>query len=141
MAIAQHRHLVLQAGQRALHILIGVGRQCLLQMLGHAVVVHHDAATLAETGTIYAGNGLQQLCLTDRPVEVHYTFDWRIEAGEQHRLHDQEGKRVSLFRLGIEQRLLEALDQLLVCRTVGPLLPCWVVVVAARNNRSEFDAR
>ena len=96
--VAQHRHLVLQAGQRAFHVLVGVGGQRLLQVLRHAVVVHHDAAALAEAGAVDAGDGLQQLGLADRPVQVHHALDRRVEAGEQHRLHDQEGQRVGLAR-------------------------------------------
>ncbi len=141
MPVSQHRHLVFQAGQRAFHVLISVGRQRLLQMLRDTEVVHHDAATFAETGAVDAGNRLQQLRLADRAVEVHHTLNRRIKAGQQHRLHHQEGQRVGLLGLGMEQRFLEAFDQLLVRRAVCPLLPDRVVVVAARNDGCEFNAR
>ncbi|MNZ84140.1 hypothetical protein D3C78_1028860 [compost metagenome] len=82
MPIAQHRHLVLQACQRTFHVFIGVGRQRLLQMLGHAVVVHHNAAALAKAGAVDAGNRLQQFRFSDGPVEVHHALNRRIKAGE-----------------------------------------------------------
>ena len=139
MPIAQRRHFVFQALQCALNVLVGVGRQGFLQVLGDAVVVHHDAAALAEPRAVHAGNGLQQLRLADRAVEVHHAFNRRIEAGQQHRLHDQESQRIGLLSLGVEQRLLESLDPRLVGRSVRPLFPGRIVVVAAGNHRCELD--
>ncbi|MNU10457.1 hypothetical protein D3C72_2576100 [compost metagenome] len=60
-------------------------------MLGHAEVVHYDAEALAEARAIDASNGLQQLRLADRTVEVHHALNWRIKACKQHRLHYKEG--------------------------------------------------
>ena len=65
---------------------------------------------------------------------MRYAFDWRIEAGQQHRLNYQESQRVSLCRVGVDQGLLEGLDQLLMCRAVRPRLPGGIVVVAAGDD-------
>jgi hypothetical protein len=137
--VAQHRDLVLQALQRAVDVVVSVDVQRLLQVVRQAVVVHHDAELLAVAGAVHAGDGLQQLGLADRPVEVHHTLDRRVEAGQQHRLDDQKGQRVCLGRVGMQQRLLEALDSLLLRGAVGPLFPSRVVVVTARDDRRELD--
>jgi hypothetical protein len=89
--VAQHRDLVLQALQRALDVLLSVDLERLLQVVRQAVVVHHDAELLAVAGAVHARDGLQQLGFADRPVKVHHTLDRRVEAGQQHRLDDQEG--------------------------------------------------
>ena len=139
MPIAQRWHFVFQALQCPLNVLVSVGGQGFLQVLGDAVVVSHDAAALAEAGAVHASNGLQQLCLADRPIEIHHAFNRRIEAGQQHRLHDQESQRVGLLRLGVEQRFLEALDPRLVGRRFGPLFPRRIIVVATGDHCRELD--
>lgn len=131
MPVAQRGHLVFQVLERALNVLVGAGRQRFSQVFGNAVVIHHDAQAFAKPGAVHAGDGLQQLGLADRAIEVHHALNWRIEAGQQHRLHHQEGQRVGLLWLGVEQRFLEALDARFVGCRFRPLLLGRVIVVAA----------
>ena len=88
-------------------------------MVGHAVVIDHNPAGFGDTalhvGAVDPGDRLEQLGLLDRSIQVHGLLDRGIEAGEQHRLDDQEGQRVGAGMVvgvgpGSEQRLLEAGD-------------------------------
>ena len=95
MAVTKLGDLVGEALERALDFLRAVGGQGVLQMPGDAVVVHEDARRLPVPGSVHAGDGLEQLGLSDGTVEVHDALDGRVEAGEEHRLHDEEGKWVT----------------------------------------------
>jgi hypothetical protein len=100
--ITQHGHLVLETLQRTVDVFVGVDAQRLLEVVRQPEVVHHDAELLAVAGAVHARDRLQQLGLADRPVQVHHAFDRRVEAGEQHRLHNQESQRVGLGRLLVQ---------------------------------------
>ncbi|MDT4861187.1 hypothetical protein FQZ97_957830 [compost metagenome] len=129
MTVTQHRHLVLDAAQCTLDILVGIGGQGFAQMVGDPVVIDHDAAALAETGTVHPRNRLQQLGFLDRTVEVHHPLDGGVKTGEQHRFDDQKGQRIGLARLLMIQGLLEALDQLLMLAAIRPGFPLGRIVV------------
>ena len=103
-------------------------------MLADAVVVDDVADVLARRGAIDPRDGLEQLRLLDRAVQVEDLLDRCVEAGEQHRLHDQERDRRHLARvvLGYNSKPpLEGGDVGLVLVPIGPLQPVRIIVVAA----------
>ena len=86
------------------------------------VVVDHDAELLAVAGAVHPGDGLQQLGFADRATQVHHPFNRRVEAGQEHRLDDEEGQRIPLGGVGMGQGLHGAPDALLMgCAVVQGL--------------------
>ena len=62
-------------------------------MLADAVVVDHVADILARRRAVHACDRLQQLRFLDCAVQIEDLFNRSVEAGQQHRLHDQERNR------------------------------------------------
>ena len=86
----------------------------------------------AGRGAVDAGDGLQQFGLFHAPVQVQHLLDGRVEAGEQHRLDDEERGRFG--------RVLEVADRLLLVVQVGPGLPRLGVVLRWRDDRDKVRA-
>ena len=63
----------------------------------HAVVVDHQAVGLLQRSAVDAGNGLEQFGLLDQPVEIQDLGLRGVEAGEKHRLHDQQRQRAAVL--------------------------------------------
>ena len=82
---------------------------------------------------VHAGDGLEQRVLLERRVEVHHLLDWRVEAGEQHVAHHQDGQRVGV--------VLEPFDEpvLLVLAQMPASQPC-LVVVAGRHDHGRLGS-
>ena len=75
-----------------------------------AEVVDEQTGRLARGGAVDAGDGLQQLGVLDEAVEVERLLDRRVEAGQQHGAHQQEGDRAGVLA-GRPERLLEVGDR------------------------------
>jgi hypothetical protein len=52
-------------------------------------VIDDVSTLLAATGPVDASNGLKQIVSNHLAVEVHDLFDRRIEAGNEHVVHNQ----------------------------------------------------
>src|SRR6266545_3047639 len=96
MSVGELRQLVLDAGERALYVLLRVDREGGLKVARYAVVVDNEAGLLAQLRPVYTRDRLQQLVPAHRAVEVEHLLYWRIEACEQHALHADEGELVVL---------------------------------------------
>ena len=81
----------------------------LVQVTGHADVVHHVTALLLAARAIHSGDRLQQVVRDDLPVEVEHLLDGRIESREQHVHYHQDRKRVGLVGLCQVELALERL--------------------------------
>ena len=141
-SVGELRQLVGDALQQPFEVVARVRGERLLQVLADAVVVDDVADVLARGGAVDARDRLQQLRLLDRAVQVEDLLDRGVEAGQQHRLHDQERDRGDLPGSSPDttaERQLEGGDVGLVLVAIGPLQPVRIVVVAARDDRHEVQ--
>ena len=82
MTITKYRNFIFDAAQRAFDILVGIGLESFLQIIGHTVVVDYDAATLAEAGAVNTGDSLQQFSFLDGAIKVHNPLNGGVETGK-----------------------------------------------------------
>ena len=99
-SVGELRQLVGDALEQPFEVVAGVRGERLLQVLADAVVVDDVADVLARCRAVDAGDRLEQLRLLDRAVQIEDLLDRCIEAGQQHRLHDEERDRRHLARVG-----------------------------------------
>ncbi len=124
-----------------------VGRQRLLQLVGEAEVVHHQAARLVLEDAVHAGDGLHQPVPAHRLVHVHRVQARRVEAGQPHVAHDDDLERVRRVAESLRQRLAPRLvaDVRLPVQRVGRraghhhLERALLVVVAVPRRAQRHD--
>ena len=109
----QARQLVHVRGQRPRHFGRRKDRQRVLQLGGHAPVVDHQPVGLVvAVRAVDAGDGLQQRMLLERRIEIHHLFRRRVEAGQQHVAHHQDGERVITILEPLDEPVLFLLAQM-----------------------------
>ena len=124
----QPRQLVHVRRQRALDVGGRENGQRVLQLRGHAPVVDDQAVgLLVPERAVHAGDGLQQPVLLQRLVEIHDLLDRRVETGQQHVAHHQDGQRIVPILEPVDGLLLLVLAQM-------PLRQALLVVVAGRHD-------
>ena len=65
--------------------------QRLCYIIEHAQVIHDQAVGLGlAEGAVGPANGLQEVVVLHRLVEIHHLQDGRIEAGQPHVAHDDQ---------------------------------------------------
>ena len=101
---------VIQIGDDLLHCLF-----IEIEGRGHVIedaeVIHDQAVGLAGINTVGAADGLQQVVILHRLVEVHHLQNRRIETGQQLGSDDQELKRVVRIAEAVEELFLLVLGQ------------------------------
>jgi hypothetical protein len=111
----------------ALAAALGVGGERLLELIGEAEVIHHQAAGLVAEDAVHAGDGLHEAVALHRLVGIHRVQAGRVEAGQPHVAHDHDAERV----LGV----LEAVRQLAALVLAADVrLPLGAVVGAAGHH-------
>jgi hypothetical protein len=83
---------------------LGVGRERLLELVGEAQVVDHQAAWLVAEHTVHAGDRLHEAVALHRLVGVHRVQARRVEAGQPHVAHDDDPERVLAVLESVGQR-------------------------------------
>jgi hypothetical protein len=127
--------LLLQPAQRPHDVAHVVDREGVLEVGGHAAVVDHQARALpVVVGPVHPRDGLEQLGPLHPPVEVQGLLHGGVEAGEQHRLDDEDGRRPMGSLVREDEGLLEEGDPALGLRRVGPLAPGGVVRLASGRD-------
>ena len=101
----------------ALTSALGVGRERLLQLVGQAEVIDHEAARLVLEDTVHAGNGLHESVATHGLVGVQGTEAGGVEARQPHVAHDDDREWV----LGVAEAQSQLTAALLVADVVLPL--------------------
>ena len=128
------RQLVHARGKRSLNIGGREDRERVLQLRGHAPVVHHQpVGLLVPVRPVHAGDGLEQGVLLERRIEVHHLLDRRVEAGEQHVAHHQDGERVGVVLEPFDKPVLLVLAQV-------PARQPRLVVVARRHDHGRLGS-
>src|SRR5206468_11971641 len=87
-----------------------------LEIREDAEVVHDDAGALLHRGKrpVGTGDGLEQVVVPQRLVEIHHLLDGRVEAGEQTVADDQDLERRSPLAPALAVAL--AVPRLPLCR-------------------------
>jgi hypothetical protein len=89
-------------------------------VVGQSDVVHDVTTGLPLGDPVDSCDGLQQIVVFHLLVDVHHLLDGRIEAGQEHVAHDQEGNAsVDLLRVVVVKPSLEVFDDI----NLLPLLP------------------
>ena len=78
----------------ALASALGVGRQCLLQLIGQSQVIDDQPALLVAEDSVHAGDGLHQSVAAHRLVGVHRAEAGGVEAGQPHIADNNDAERV-----------------------------------------------
>ena len=124
----QPRQLVHVRRQPSLDVRRGKDRQRVLQFGGHAPVVDDEAVgLLVPERAVHAGDGRQQPVLLERLVEIHDLLDRRVETGQQHVAHHEDGQRVVPILEPVDCLLLLVLGEMPACQSR-------LVVVAGRHD-------
>ena len=69
-------------GWVALAAALRVGDERLLELIGEAEVIHHQAARLVAEDTVHAGDGLHEAVALHRLVGIHRVQAGRVETGQ-----------------------------------------------------------
>ena len=118
MACLQFAQLLLGKAQHVEHFVLFplvVGVEGLLQVVADADVIDDKALVLGVAADpVHAGDGLEEAVGDDDLVEIHHLLHRRVEAGQQHVVHDHDAHVAGdAFVLAAEGQL-EALDAGLV---------------------------
>ena len=124
--LLQNLHAVLDIGP----VKIGQG---LLEVVGDAAVVHHEAVSLfglravllVGEPAVHTGDGLEEAMLPQRAIQVEHLLRWGVEPREQHVHHDQDLR----LALGVD----ECVGDLIVVQFPGDL-ELGAVVVRGRDD-------